>query len=191
MATKTGIINEALIELGASRIISDTDGTKNANAANDVYDAVLERCLRIHYWNFAKTKLKLSRLTNTPAFGFDFIYAKPSDWLRTKSIHDNDGGLGTVPYSLEAEGFHADALDIYLVYTKLVTDPNQMTADFRHYLAMSLAKTIAKKITGEDDDREAMRSLESSALSVAQSADAIEDFPEQQPEGSWVLDRAL
>ena len=191
MATKTGLINEALIELGASRIISDTDGSKNANAANDVYDAVLERCLRIHYWNFAKTRLKLSRLTETPAFGFDYIYAKPPDWLRTKAIHDNDAGVGTVPYSLEAEGFHADALDLYLTYTQKVTDPNQMAADFRHYFSMSIAKTIAKKITGEENDREAMRVLESSALSIAQSADAIEDFPEQQPEGNWVLDRAL
>lgn len=46
------IVNLALVRLGATRITSMTDGTKNASEANAIYELIRDEILRDHEWNF-------------------------------------------------------------------------------------------------------------------------------------------
>ena len=101
MASDTSIANQAMRMLKANRITSLTDGSNNANAANDVFAEVREELLRSHAWNFATKRQKLAQLSTVPVFEFDNAYALPSDWIRTVSVHDNDAGAGTVLYREE------------------------------------------------------------------------------------------
>lgn len=47
------IVNLALVRLGANRITSLTDGSRNANEANAIYALVRDEILREHDWGFA------------------------------------------------------------------------------------------------------------------------------------------
>jgi len=47
------IVNLALVRLGATRITSLSDGTKNANEANAIYTLIRDEILRDHPWSFA------------------------------------------------------------------------------------------------------------------------------------------
>ena len=79
MASVTDIVNVALRKLKANRITSITDGSNNANAANDVYDETRDALLRGHTWKFGQRRKSLARLTATPTFEFDHAYALLSE----------------------------------------------------------------------------------------------------------------
>lgn len=189
MASETGIINSALRKLGATRITSRTDGSVSGNIANDLYDNIRDKMLRSGKWNFAVTRAQLARSTDTPSSGFDYIYEKPADWLKNVAVWDNDQAVGTVKFSLESEGYHCSAEEVYIKYIKLVTDPNQMTADFREAFSFELAKQMSTPIKAGKAIRDRLKADGDGELSSAKSMDATEDLPEQMPEGSWVDDR--
>jgi hypothetical protein len=143
MASSTDIVNEALRLLKAERITSLTDGSNNANKANDIYEEVRDTLLRGHNWNFATKRQKLALSATAPTFEFDNAFPLPSDWIRTISVHDNDAGSGTVLYREEevaGQGAIVTSADeLWIRYVYRVTDPNRMASDFRTALAYAIA----------------------------------------------------
>lgn len=194
MATsETNIANRAIRLLRGQRITSLTDGSKNGNAANDIYDEVRDDLLRGHTWHFARRLVKLARLSTAPEFGFDFAYALPSDWLRTVTLHDNDAGLGSVNYE-EIEVANVGALacsieDAYLKFIYTLTDPNRMSADFR----TAFAYALAVQMPGISNlSAAALEILEKDAIKKmnrAKSSDSLGSPAAQRPAGSWVTSR--
>lgn len=137
-------------------------------------------------WNFAITRVKLAQLATDPVSGFDKQYQLPTDWIRTVQVFDNDGDLGRVEYRLEGSALLSNATDIYLRYVNRVTDPNAMTPDFREVLAWRLAMDLAISIANSGTLHDRMVVQYRSHLRHAKSTDAIEDFPLDVPDGSWL-----
>lgn len=189
MASITGICNVAMQFLGASRITSITDGSKNANVLNDIYDETRDQLLRAHLWNFAMSRVKLARASTAPAFGFAYAYTLPSGWLRTASVHDNDDGRGTIVYREEGQSILADAEDVYLTYVARIEDPNAMTADFRRALSAELARAAAVPIMDSGTLQDRMAALADRYLAGARSTDAQAGTPGERPQGSWITRR--
>jgi hypothetical protein len=189
MASEIGICNSALTKIGANRIVSLDEGSRNANACAELYPKLRDDLLRSHAWNFATVRLKLARLASTPAFGFAYEYQLPVDWLRTLSVHDSESGEGFVEYRVEGRRLRTSAEDVYLRYVHIVTDANEMPSDFREALALMLARDLAIPIAQSNTLREIMGEAFRDALGCAKSTDALEDFPEALPEGSWVTVR--
>ena len=189
MSSKVGICNSALIKLGASTIMSLTDGSKNANLCNEQYDKLRDDLLRTHPWNFAIRRAKLAQLSEVPAFGFAHAYQLPAEWLRTVTVHDNDAGAGAVRYRIEGRRILADAPDIWLRYVAAVDDPNEMPIAFREALAWRIAADLAQAVTQSSTVQEAMLQGFRPALATAKSIDAIEDYPPEPPPSSWVIAR--
>ena len=186
MASKVGICNSALIKLGASTIMSLTDGSKNANLCNEQYARLRDDLLRSHPWNFAMKRAKLAQLATAPAFQFAYAYQLPADWLRTVSVHDNDAGAGSARYRIEGRTILADVSEIYLRYVGVVDDPNGMPISFQEAFAWRLAADLAQAVTQSTTVQEAMLQGLRPALATAKSIDAIEDFPDSQPQSDWV-----
>ena len=57
------LVNLALVRLGANRITSLSDGSKNANEANAIYALIRDDLLREHPWSFATRYENLFRST--------------------------------------------------------------------------------------------------------------------------------
>lgn len=193
MASDVEIVNVALRALGANRITSLSDGTKNANVADDIYTFVRDQVLRSATWGFATSRQQLSRLSDAPAFGFDYQYALPSDWLRTVSVHDSDDGMGTVVYKEETYESQrvllANSDAIYLRYIARITDPALFTSDFTIAFAIELAKRMAVSIPNSNTIKADLENEVKAIILGAKSTDSAGSTPESRPPGSWVTAR--
>jgi hypothetical protein len=189
MASIVGICNSALIKLGASTIMSLSDGSKNANLSNEQYPKLRDDLLRSHPWNFAIRRAKLAKLSTSPVFGFSGAFQLPADWLRVVSVHNNDNGAGWIEYRIAGRTIESNASDLYLRYVAAVEDPNDMPISFRECLSWRLAVDLSQAITQSTTVMQAMEKGLKPALLTAKSTDAIEDFPESQPPSGWVTIR--
>lgn len=191
--SETDLVTAAVRLVAGNRIASLTDGTKNANVANDLYSIVRDDLLRSHPWNFATKRVKLARSSTTPAFEFDYAYVLPADWMRTVSVHDNDGGTGTVFHREEETNGQGTILasveDLYLRYVARIEDPNRMAADFRKALITSLARDIALPIANSNTLRDFFERKADRDILRAKASDGSGSFPERRPAGSWVSSR--
>ena len=179
--------------LKANRITSLTDGSNNANAANDVFTEVRDNLLRSHNWNFGQKWAKLAQLSTTPVFEFDNAYALPSDWIRTVSVHDNDAGISTLIYregEVDGQGVILHSADeLWMRYIYRVTDPNRMAADFRMAFSYALALAIPGVSNLSAAREERLEKRATTRLRRAKHSDAMGSAPERRPVGSWVTSR--
>ena len=191
--SETDLVNAALRLVGGTRITSLTQGVKNANVGQDLYEIVRDDLLRCHNWNFATKRQELARSSTAPGFEFDHAYVVPSDWMRTVSVHDNDAGIGTIVYREENVANQrcllAGAERLFLRYVAQVTDPNMMAADFRKALVTSLARDIALPISNSNSLREFYERKADRDILRAKGSDALGASPERRPVGSWVASR--
>lgn len=81
-ASKTDILNLALQNLGARRIISPLEDTREAEVMNGRYDFARRRVLECAFWHFALKRVALNQDPITPAFGYLFQYQLPADLVR-------------------------------------------------------------------------------------------------------------
>ena len=192
MPSETDIANVALRLVGGTRITSFTQATPNANAVNDVYSEIRDNMLEFP-WNFATQRVELAKLTATPSFRFDYAYALPSDWIYTISVHDNDGGFGTIDYREEQlsgqKVFTTNSDSVYLTYVKRETNPNLMPPSFRIALASALARNLAITIANSNVLEDQLAARAEKDLAKAKSIDSLGSFPEPRPRGSWALSR--
>lgn len=81
MATPSSICNQALLLLGQKTIQSLDEETKEAAACKAFYDDTRDHCLRDMKPNFATHRVKLTAANPTPAWGFDYAWALPQDYM--------------------------------------------------------------------------------------------------------------
>ena len=193
MASDTDITNQALRLLKAQRITSLTDGSNNANLANDVYTEIRDDLLRSHNWNFATKRQKLAKSATAPTFEFENAFPLPAGWMRTVSVHNNDAGAGTFLWreeEVEDQGAIVTSADeIWIRYVYNVTDPNRMAADFRTAFSYALALAIpgVSNLSAAREDR--LENRAEKRLRKAKHSDAVGSVPERLPTGSWVTVR--
>lgn len=185
MADEAGVCNSALQKIGASQIVSLTDGSKSANYCAEQYPKLRDKLLRSHVWNFAMARAKLARLAAAPAFGFEFQYQLPADHFRVVQVHDNEDAIGSIIYKIEGLAILANAEDVYLSYVKSVTDVNEMDPVFREALASLIATEASIPLANSGTLQDRMGKIHKDDIRKARSVDAIEDFPEQFPIASW------
>lgn len=198
MPTDTELVNTALRKAGARRVPSISSSVGSAGIAADVLVNERDDMLRADTWNFATTRAHLAQLATLPVFEFQFAFGLPSDCIRVVSVSDNSAGSGTVKYKLETiqqpdstfvHAILSDANDLYLRYIRSVTDPNQMSPDFRNLLVLRMAKIFAVGVAASNTLRAAIDADLQKAVREAGSIDGIEDYPDRMPEGNWATSR--
>ena len=87
MATKAGVFNSALLELGHRALVDTGEPVEAGRDLNRHYSRVVNDCLAVGSWNFAMETIKAVADTGvTPNFGFTEVFAKPSDCVRTFGV---------------------------------------------------------------------------------------------------------
>lgn len=189
MVSTVDICNLALDELGEEAITALDEGTTVANLCNRNLGPARDELLRAHPWNFAIKRRKMARLAAVPDFGFAYAFQKPVDWLRTISVHADSGGFGSAEYRMEGEQVLSDSPTLYLRYVARVDDPNAFDVLFVEALALKLAARLTKAITQSSAEKERIEVLAREVVRQARAVDAVEDFPDQPPLGSWLTAR--
>lgn len=195
MSTATDLCNIALRRIGSERLNNlYTDVSHTAVVVRDIYDEARRDCLNLHNWNFASKRLALTVSTTAPAFGFDYAYPLPEDFIRMISVHPYDDESATVEYRLEFQEDDDRVLvtnsnQIFIRYVFDLEDANVMSAAFRDVLAFRLARDFAAALPQSSTLAELTDAAFRRKLSHAKTIDGIEDFPDRMADGSWVTER--
>lgn len=90
MTTKTDIANQALSLIGADSISSFEENTSTARRIRTVYDTSRKALLRLHLFQCAVKRIKLSPLATQPEFGYAYQYQLPDDLIRIINTNTED-----------------------------------------------------------------------------------------------------
>lgn len=178
--SKVSIVNKALTLLGANRIVSLSDDTREAKAANAVYDQSLRSILSETCWSFATKKTLLNRLTEEPADHIGFYFQRPSDCVEI---------FETSAYSWRPEGEKVWSLDNNLIvkYTYFCEDDSFYSAKFVDALACRLAADMCFDITNSASRTSELNSLyEGEYLPRALHQDAVHQGEVTVIDDDWV-----
>lgn len=190
MASKVEIANRALQLLGAKRIVSLTEDSRNARAANAAFEPVKRAELRKHPWCFATTRVQLAASSTAPTFTRSNSFPLPSDFIRLLPP-DPEVNMNDLDWIIEGRSIVTNdsaPLDVRYIYD--VTDPNEMDVLFREVLAAKLAEQLCEEITQSNSKLGAANAAYKDAIEEAKRANAIEKVAERPPEDEWVTCRS-
>lgn len=208
MTSKIAVANRALTKLGADRITSLADNTKEARTVSQMFDTVRDDELRARAWSFSKTRVQLSADVAAPVFGYEFAYTLPFDCLRIWEVNEtfwNGPDLadyrspGWKPYTVEGRKILTSAVDrdtltgtpgpLRLVYLKQIEDTTQWDANFVEAFACRLAAEMCEDLTQSTTRRQLAWEEYDQSIKKARRAQAIELPPEYIADDSWMLSR--
>lgn len=195
----TDIVNVALGRIHVDRVSSYTsDTSETAVKVRDHYDHVRRDVLASHNWNFALKRAVLAPLSASPVSGKEFGFELPGDFIRLVSVHSDDRDYSRSPrYRLEIMDVSgsekkvilSDHNPLYIRYVYDLENANVMSAGFRDCFAWALARDLSAAIPGKVTLFDALDRKYEKRLRRVSASDAIQDFPEDRPQGTWADSR--
>jgi len=196
MATKLGLFNAALQEVGDYNLTDTGDRVEAARVVVNVYDNVVKYCLSSGAWNFAMNTVKLDADTGiSPNFGPTEVFAKPTNWLRTFGVSADDRFENPViDYLDDQEYWAAESSPLYFRYTSNDTGTGLDLANwpvaFTRYVELELAHRILPRLSQNKGDKERIKRDLREAKRDALSQDAMNEAqPRFPPTSSWTRAR--
>lgn len=190
MASKVEIANRALQILGAKRIVSLTEASRNAQAINAAFEPVKRAELRKHPWGFAIKRVVLAADATAPAFTRTNSFPLPADYIRILSP-DPEVNYNDLDWVIEGRSIITNSsapLNVRYIYD--VTDPNLFDTLFREVLSAKLAEQLCEEITQSNTKVATAASFYDSIVAEAKRTNAIEKPAESTPEDTWVTVRS-
>ncbi len=187
--SETSISNLALQKLGAARIVSLSENSRNARSVSACYEAQRDNELRKYLWNFAKRRTSLAASAVAPAFTFENAFPVPSDFLRLikRPWIGNDWVLE------QHEGAMAiltnDDAPLDVRYIAKVTNAVLFDPCFLEMLACKIAWHTCEDITQSNTKKAALVEEYQYHRAEARRTNAFEVLPQEEPEDSWLAAR--
>lgn len=194
---KLSLYNGALTVAGERLLSSVSDNVPARRYLDAVYDAkFLKEILQAGQWNFAA---RTALLDYNPAivsqFGFEYAFDKPTDWVRTIGISDNEYLTPPLNRYIDEAGYWW--ADVEELYVRFISDGAsyggnyaKWPANFLYYAECRLAFRAAPKITQDKEKMAFIKKEMKDALVHARSTDAMDDPIGRPPRGSWSTARS-
>ena len=193
MASKVSIANRALTKLGADRVLLLSDDTQQARVMNSMFDDVRDAELRRFDWNFAIKRAALPALAAAPAWGYQFQYPLPSDYLRlvqVGEIYVRSARKGAAAWAVESGMILTDqSAPLRIRYVHRTDNPGLYDPLFVEVLACKLALEACEPLTQSASKKQNAMEEYRFAINEAVRQDAIENPPDDLPLGSWLDSR--
>lgn len=159
--TRLLIYNGALLLCGEGELSSLAENREPRILLDHVWnDGGVRYCLEQAQWYFAmRTALLTNDASVSPPFGFQYGFTKPTDWIATSGVFQ-DEYLRTplTQYADEAGFWYADLTDIYVKYvsedTTYGADFARWPASFTDYVKAYFAGRIVHRLPGGAEKRE-------------------------------------
>ena len=207
--TVVEICNIALSRIGAKKIQSLDDTSKEAEECNLHYENARDATLRDFDWSFARKRADLAVLTDTFT-GWTYAYQLPSDYIMARKIIDDTGSLTGTSYDIDTDNYKpvgrvkfeivsnnagnrpillTDKEDAELSYTARITDSNAFDPMFADALSWRLASEFAISIRGKLDLQLNLLKVYQAVLSMAKANSAREDNNKTDDQNPYVRSR--
>jgi hypothetical protein len=188
MPTKLGIINSALLKLGADRLTSLSENRKSAILMNEQWDEIRQKVLREGQFNFSIKRVELAQNSTAPTFGWTFAYNLPADCLRVlKFARKKDDDF--FDYQIEGRTLVTDENSAKIRYIFDATDASQFDVGFAEALSWCLAADLGYAITQNAQMVSAAVAQYEKAIKAARSMDAQEGTPDEIEDDEWIISR--
>lgn len=170
--TALDISNQALLQLGASKISSftDTNNIVNATSCNDLWPTVLQAVLRAHPWNGVIKRAQLT-VSTTPVWGWNYAFALPADFLRLLEVEDAE------EHTIENGYLLANITPINIKYIYLETNIAKFDSLLVSAFIAAMAAELAYPITRSTSQQDTCWKIFTGKLQLARMVDAQEDSP--------------
>jgi hypothetical protein len=168
--TEVGIVNSALVKIGADTISSLSEDKKSARLANTIFQTARDEVMASHPWNFAVKRITLYPNSTTPDSEYAYTYDLPADVLRVIDSYTDD-----VEYTVEANRtILSDDTTVSIKYIYKNTDTSTWTPLFAEVLAWRLARDLSYALTQSVTLRQEMDKGYRVAIAEARSLDGME-----------------
>lgn len=198
MATgKLALYNVALRACGERPLDSLTEDRDPRRALDEVWSSgngAVRYCLEQGFWHFALRSIELDSESGIePAFGFEYAFAKPTDFVRLTMISGDENFHEPLSrYEPEGGYIYADTDPIWLQY---VSDDGSFGGDyakwpesFTQFVGHWLASQIAPRLKN-DLDLDRLEARVKFLLKDAQAKDAQIRPTRFPPMGNWARAR--
>jgi hypothetical protein len=187
--SEVSICNLALQKLGAARIVSLTEDSRNARSCNTCYEHLRDTEIRRYKWNFAKRRATLAPSAVEPDHDFDLAFPLPIDCLRLLPPAVN--GLDWRIESHEGQSciLTNDGNTLEVEYVARITDPTRFDSSFVEMLACRMAEHMCEEITQSNTKKADARTDYKIARAEARQNNAFENISEEPPEDPWLAAR--
>ena len=190
MASKVEICNNALVKVGADRITSIEDETKQAKTLRTVYDLKRDSELSAHPWTFAIARAAIPASAVTPAFGWQSAFPLPAGYLSMVQVgqfyamyEPDDYGPR---FELEAGAILCDeASPLQIRYVQRITNDGLFPPLFAEALACRLAVEVSYSLRQSAGVKEQLERDYAMAIRQARRQNVIEQPPQRIPGSSW------
>lgn len=193
-ASKLGVYNSALLHLEERPLSALTETGNSRSALDAAWSDSLAYCLESGYWTFALKTIQLYADSAAATIGPVNKFTKPSDWVRTYRISDNENMNGQLFDLLDEGGVWFSNVDP--LYVKYISNADDYGGDlslwpatYAEYVATRLAVKTCVRITGNATRLETLLKLEKKARQSASDKDAMNEPPAFPARGSWVSAR--
>lgn len=168
------IANLALSRLGELSIISLDDPESNqARQVKIAWPQIRDEVLASHRWNEATARENLSRLSEKPAWGWEWQFQLPADFLRLCELNGDDVWGRVDRLELEGGRLLTDQAEARILYIRRVESPVMFGPLLTEALTVALAAALAVPLTGSSNRRnELLQEYEARSLSRARVIDA-------------------
>jgi len=172
MTTKTDLCNQALSLIGADSITSFEENTSTARRMKTIYDTSRKALLRLHPFQCAVKRIKLSPITAQPEFGYNYQFQLPDNLIRIINTNTED-------YVIEADRLLSNSNQLNLIY--VFDNKNEESYDslFIECLVLYLAYKISKAITGSQGTSDSYYTQTQELIKQAKAVQA-QEVPSQQ-----------
>jgi len=188
-ASEVSICNLALQKLGAARIVSLSENSRNAKSVNACYEPQRDTELRKYLWNFARKRTSLAAHSTAPAFMYEAAYPLPSDYLRLIK----PARLGLDWHVEQHEGALAilsnDGAPLDVRYIARVTNPALFDPSFIEMLACKIAWHTCEDLTQSNTKKAALMEEYRMARAEARQTNAFEVPKNPEPIDEWLVAR--
>ncbi len=187
MATKIDIINAALAKITQAPIDSLNDNSPRARAAMGCYDLVLGEVMTAYEWSFCIKRALIPALKRTdgtfahPAFGEEYIFVLPKDFLRKVSVNRPDTDAAVEQNAIISRTQE----DLKLRYLGIETDEHRWPAHFVPCVVTRLAAELCALLKCGVENYGALLQAYELHLASARHNDAYNKPVQQMPAGQY------
>lgn len=170
MASEVSICNRALALLGASTIVSLTDGSTEANVCNAVYADARDAVLRAFPWSCAIQRATLAQQSTAPVWGFDKSYSLPNDpyCIAVIDVYESTN------YRVEGRNLVCNSDTATIKFVARVTDPAQFDPALVFAIATRVSAEVAYALTQNRALSNDMWAMSEKAITEASIYDGTE-----------------
>lgn len=148
MASKVQICNLALTRIGASTITSLSDGTRESNICNTIYEDIAEEVMSEGEWSTCTFRQTLNQTTNTPTYEYTYEYQLPTNPRWLKFIEISGDRLNDLEYAIEEDKLLTNESTVKCKYIGYLEDTSKYGPYLKAAIVSRLAHELSYSITG-------------------------------------------